>query len=141
MEERFSVMYMWREHQETPHYGEGEIIMTTILGTIKDAQSGMGGDGEFDKELLIYINNSIVTLVTMGVSELSGVVVDEETTWPDFVDDRIQVKQQAIAYILKDVRLNFDIPNSTNATNVIRELREEHLFRIQMQDLDEISEA
>ncbi len=92
--------------------------MTSILTDIK-VLLGIGEDVHFDKELIIFINSSLMALMQIGVGPLSGFrITGYSETWNNLLDAR-QDLELVKTYIFLKVKLLFDPSASSILTATI----------------------
>lgn len=85
----------------------------TILNDVKKTVVGVSETG-FDDELLVHINAAIGILTEHKVVELDGIIVDANTEWPMFDDDKSRLLYYCKMFIYKKVKMGFDpYPNAT----------------------------
>lgn len=100
----------------------------SILSDVKSVVSVVGDDTVFNIELLLLINSTVSILIQLGVEEFEGIVVDETTTWPTFVD---KVKESLVrSYLPLHVRLYFDPQPSATITEAHKHLLSQYEGRI-----------
>lgn len=68
----------------------------------------------FDNSIIMYINSVFLALKQMGVGPSEGFVVeDPNTTWEEFIDDNVALREAVKAYMGSKVRMKFDPPTNT----------------------------
>lgn len=70
---------------------------------------------DFDDELLMHLNVIAETLVSFGINEFSGVVITEDTVWPD-LSGKAVIKTIMKAYFAIATRIVFD-PTANQTIN------------------------
>ena len=84
-----------------------------ILTSVKKALVGVTEDDTaFDDQILLHINSVIPTLHQLGVGSMDGFVVDENSLWDDFVENKI-LQSYVSEYVVNKVKLVFDPPSSS----------------------------
>lgn len=105
--------------------------MTTdsILTSIKKLLGITEDYEQFDTDIVIHINSAFSVLTQLGVGPVSGFSIeDSSAVWSDFVDDsRLEMVK---SYIYFKVRLAFDPPTSSAATQAINEQISELTWRL-----------
>lgn len=84
--------------------------MTIILQDIKEALGVDEGNLGFDKELLLLINATRVSLVEKGLAEFESVTFTEESVWPDFRNP--EIGDVVKGFIILKMRQLFDMTAS-----------------------------
>lgn len=105
---------------------ENESILTSIkklLGITEECT-------DFDKDLVININSTLMILTQLGIGPPEGfTIVDSTATWSDFVSN---IKQLAAVktFVHLKVRLIFDPPMSTAVLESMKEIVKETEWRL-----------
>lgn len=105
---------------------ENESILTSIkklLGITEECT-------DFDKDLVININSTLMILTQLGIGPSEGfTIVDSTATWSDFVSN---IKQLAAVktFVHLKVRLIFDPPMSTAVLESMKEIVKETEWRL-----------
>lgn len=110
--------------------------MKSILGSVRKLIGGMelnGGEGPFDKDLIIHINSvfDIVNQLGVGPKEPYSITDDTET-WDDFWGDA-QVINMVKSYMYLKVRLLFDPPSTGVLHEAMERQIQEFEWRLQVQ--------
>ena len=85
---------------------------------------------QFDADIKMHINSTIVTLRQLGVSVPEGFkVIDKNTLWTGYISD-IYLVEYVKEYIYLKVRLTFDPPASSIVTDSINQKIKELEWRI-----------
>lgn len=95
----------------------------SILTEVKESVGVSEDCTDFDKEILAYINSTMLVLHQLGVGPSDGFVVeDKESKWSDFVNDKrvLYVKE----YVFLNVKLRFDTKNTNLQGSIERRLNE-----------------
>lgn len=105
---------------------------------LKDIRNGAGLDEEdnsFDGELMIYINQALVTLNQNGIGN-PVIVKDETTTWDEFKNvlqtEANKVFELCKLYVLLKTKLIFDPPPPNTARYMQRSI-DETLWRLKLE--------
>lgn len=95
-----------------------ETQINTILSDVADKVGVRDSEGDFDNDLLGYINAAIATLFQNGVGNL--VVVDKDTTWGEFQNPDQNNNYFALArnYVYLSTKILFDPPPPSNVQYV-----------------------
>lgn len=106
----------------------------SILESIKK-QVGVESECEaFDNELIIHINSVLAVLIQEGIGPISGFeIYSNEETWEDFLGADIRLKSLAKSFVGSKVKLIFDPPMSSTATEVLKEVIKEYETRLYME--------
>lgn len=106
----------------------------SILTGVKDYLAIESHVTAFDQEILTYINSAIATL--SDVSDLPFTMVeDDSATWGDIGADGFSPVRDAQVkmYVKGSVKLMFDPPSNLSGVDALKELVNEHLWRIKME--------
>lgn len=111
--------------------------MDSILNTIKKMVLGIPVNSEneeettaFDTDLIININTAFSVLTQLGAGPEGGFSISDSTaTWHDFIADEKGVEMIKM-YVYLKVRLGFDPPSSSSATELMKENAKEYEWRI-----------
>ena len=92
--------------------------LNTILSDVADKVGVRDSEGDFDNDLLGYINAAIATLFQNGVGNL--IVVDKDTTWGEFQNPDQNNDYFALArnYVYLSTKILFDPPPPSNVQYV-----------------------
>lgn len=97
----------------------------SILNTVKKLLGIDPSSEDFDVDLLIHINSVMTILNQMGVGPASTVIIDKDTPWTIFTEDKTYL-EAVKSYMYMKVRMMFDPPTSGGAidacNNIIKEL-------------------
>ena len=105
---------------------ENESILTSIKKLLSIAEECT----DFDKDLIININSTLMILTQLGVGPLEGFVIEDSTaTWGEFEPN---IKQMALVktFVHLKVRLVFDPPMSTAVLESMKEIIKETEWRL-----------
>lgn len=107
--------------------------MDSILTSIKKLL-GIDEDYEqFDVDIIIYINSSLIGLTQIGIGPDYGFrITDKSTTWKNFLDDRLDL-DSVKSYVYMSVRLIFDPPQTSYLVDAIKEQLKELIWRLSIQ--------
>ena len=106
------------------------LYQESILLTIRKLRVGNVEDNSFDGDLLTSINTALMVLNQHNVGARGFVVLGTTETWGDFLGEDFSRLQGVITYVDTYVRLQFDPPNSSYHTNLLKETREELQWRL-----------
>lgn len=96
-----------------------------LLGIPKESVS-------FDQDILMNINAAIFTLTQIGVVSKDGYVVDENSTYHDFLNDE-GIIQQVKMYLYYKTRIGFDPPTNVSVLQTLQEMIQEAEWRLKSQ--------
>lgn len=106
--------------------------MESILTSIKKLLGIAEDYTHFDTDIIMHINDALMTLNQIGVGPESGYVIASNLEkWEDFLGDTIQL-EGVKTYIYYKVRLGFDPPDGSLLDSMTRRA-EELLWRLQVQ--------
>lgn len=106
----------------------------SILNSIKKKVNISEDCDAFDDELILDINSALAILIQEGIGPISGFDISSSLeTWEDFLGEDVRLKSLAIQYVGLKVRLLFDPPISSTATEVLKEMIKEFETRIYME--------
>lgn len=103
----------------------------SILLTVKHAIGGIGLEevNHFDPDIIRAINSTFAKLNQLGVGpEETFRIEDDTSTWDEFTDDRNELNLVK-DYVIMNVKLLFDPPNSA-VINLTKELMAEYEWRM-----------
>ena len=84
----------------------------------------------FDTDVIMHINSAISILTQLGVGPSSGFfVVDNTQTWKELIGDRTDL-EFVKTYVYMKVRLVFDPPQSSSATDAMNKMISELEWRL-----------
>ena len=83
-----------------------------ILETIRSMLGPSEIYTHFDSELLVYINDAIDYLSQVGVRPEAGFIVNEDTTWDEYIGEEKNL-QMVKTYIYLSVKTSFDPPDNS----------------------------
>lgn len=101
----------------------------SILNSIKKL---LGLDHDytvFDPEILIHINSVFSTLTQLGVGPNEGFLVEEATTWGEFLEEDPRIANVK-TYVYLRVRLLWDPPTTSFAIDSFKKQCEELEWRL-----------
>lgn len=105
--------------------------MNTILATIRH---GLGGEmvaNVFDADLILHINSILAVLKQLGV-EVAVTSITEDTTWTEALPTISDI-EDAKTYMLLKVRMIFDPPTSSIATESFNRVIDEYEWRVHIE--------
>lgn len=90
--------------------------MESILTSIKKLLNIAEEYEHFDPDVIMHINDALMTLTQLGVGPPEGFVIEDDTAeWTDFLPEDELFRMQAVkTYIYLRVRLIFDPPNQSS---------------------------
>ncbi len=104
-----------------------ESILTSIkklLGIEEDYE-------HFDADILMHINTVLAILTQMGVGPTDGFAIsDKSATWTEFLGEKVNQLVGVRTYVYMKVRLMFDPPTSSAATESMTKLANELEWRL-----------
>ena len=109
-----------------------------ILDTIKKQLGLPENYGDFDLQLIIFINTAFLKLADLNVNGTKPFICNAESLWSDFFKD-IDVDDTVKTYIYINVKLLFDTPSS-QITKVLTESMNECEWRLRLRYDDSDSE-
>lgn len=83
----------------------------------------------FDPEILIHINTAFSTLTQLGVGPKDGFLVEEATTWGEFLEEDSRLAS-AKTYVYLRVRLLWDPPTTSFAIDSFKKQCDEIEWRL-----------
>lgn len=84
----------------------------------------------FDTDVIMHINSAISILTQLGVGPSNGFfVVDNTQTWKELIGDRTDL-EFVKTYVYMKVRLVFDPPQSSSATEAMNKMISELEWRL-----------
>lgn len=93
----------------------------SILNTTKKILGIDASYTAFDLDILTHINMAFTTLNDLGVGDVLGFMITDETdTWQDFTMDLLQ-QNAAKTYVFLRVKLAFDPPQTSFHLNSVQE--------------------
>lgn len=106
------------------------VLEESILLTIRKLRVGNKDDASFDGDLLSSINTALMILNQHNVGDRGFMVLGDTETWQDFLGEDYTRLQGVITYVDTYVRLQFDPPNSSYHTNLLKDTRDELQWRL-----------
>lgn len=102
-----------------------------IIRTVKELCGIYPDDPSFDGQLLVFINAVIATLREIGIGPQDSYMITGEETWEDYLNEYELSKLQEIkTYVGFRVRMMFDPPSNSSATEAIKETIKEMEWRM-----------
>lgn len=103
----------------------------SILDTIKSMLGPDGDYDDFDKDLIVFINNALSTLTQFGIGPPEGFKIsDAFAVWSDFIpEDRFDL-ESVKTYIYMKVKLIFDPPTNASVLEAFKEQIKETEWRL-----------
>lgn len=113
--------------------------MDSILETVKSSLGVELDYADFDTDILLGINTSLMTLSQMGIGPAEGLTVTSiEDVWSDFLTNAVNL-EAAKNYVTINTRLIFDPPATSFVLEAMKSQRDEILWRLGVQ-VDSITE-
>lgn len=84
----------------------------------------------FDTDLIIHINTVLSVLYQLGIGKKAFSIADSTATWEDFLGDSIENLNDVKTYVALRVRLMFDPPSNSSATESFKQIISELEWRI-----------
>lgn len=107
--------------------------MTSILNSIKKLLGASLDDTTFDDEIIMFINDALMTLNQLGVGPEEGfVIVDATANWSDFVGD-VKNIEGVKTYVFVCVKLVWDPPTISFVLEAYQKKKAEGEARLPMQ--------
>ena len=107
--------------------------MDSILTSIKKLLGFEEGYTQFDSDIIIYINATLMILQQLGVGPITGFsIMDKTKTWTDYLGSREDL-EAVKTYVYLKVKLMFDPPSSSFVLESIKTLIAELEWRINTQ--------
>ena len=105
----------------------------SILMSIKRLLGITPTDEAFDEELVMHINGVFMTLHQLGIGPDEGFSISSyDSYWTDFTDN-LKLKDTVRMFVYLKVRMIFDPPTSSAATEAINQRMAELEFRLNVQ--------
>lgn len=106
-------------------------ITESILTSIKKLLGIDVGYTHFDPDIIMHINSVFAILTQMGVGPTDGFSIqNSDNTWDQFIPNDLNVFAMVKSYIYLKVRLLFDPPLSSAATDSINRQISEFEWRL-----------
>lgn len=106
--------------------------MESILTSVKKLLGIHEEYTEFDTDIIIHINTVFMVLTQIGVGPSEGFSIsDEYTTWEDFIGDKPYLNSVK-TYMYMRVKLLFDPPLSSAATESFTKIADEFEWRLRV---------
>lgn len=112
--------------------------MSSILRTIRKMVLGLPINSEdtdeevaFDTDLIVHINSTFSTLEQLGAGPKDGfMITGVDETWEDFIGDAGIKVEMIKGYVYAKVKLIFDPPQNSSATEQLDKAAKEYEWRI-----------
>lgn len=101
----------------------------SILGSVKLALGIMADYPYFDEQLILYINSALAVLVQTGVGTEGFTISGPETTWSQFLGEKVSALEYSKTYVIMRVRLMFDPPQNSSALQALKDMIAEFEWR------------
>lgn len=117
-----------------------EDISNSILLSVKKMLGIPPEYDQFDPEIIIHINSVFSILTQLGVGSDEGFSIKDSTaSWSDYIPEGKAV-EDIKTYMYLKVRLIFDPPQSSAATDAMKQLASEFEWRINVGvDVEEVN--
>lgn len=103
---------------------------SSILNSVKHVLGILEEYTEFDTDIVMHINSTLMILTQLGVGPSEGFMIEGATeTWEDFMGDN-PLFAAVKSYIFIKVRILFDPPQSGAVLNAMKEQAAEYEWRI-----------
>lgn len=113
------------------HGNRGERMNDSILNDVKKLLGIMESYEHFDVDIIIHINTAFSTLTQLGIGPSDGFSITNKTeTWADFIGDDYLKFQSVKTYIYLKVKMIFDPPSNSSATEAIKSTISELEWRL-----------
>ena len=104
--------------------------MESILTSIKKLLGVPEEYKQFDQDIVMHINTTLMVLTQLGVGPEKGFYIEDDTsTWADFLEDPTRL-QMVKSYVYLKVRKLFDPPTSSAHMNAIDQSIAEFEWRL-----------
>ena len=108
-----------------------DVILRTI-SKLLDADGLEGTDRYYDPDVLIHINTFLLDLYQVGIGP-KGFVVDENTTWSDYLGEQLPYLNAVKDYLYLQTKLILDPPASSSTQQSYKDVSERILIRLREQ--------
>lgn len=105
----------------------------SILETMQQRLEGYAdSEGDFDEDILMFVNSAFSTLTQLGVGPKEGfVVTGYDETWDDFLTNAKPARLEMVKeFVYIQVRLTWDPPTVGGVLNAYKERLNELVWRI-----------
>lgn len=106
--------------------------MESILTSIKKLLGIEEDYTQFDSDIIIHINSSLMYLNQLGVGPKTFVISDKTKTWEDYLGENENI-EAVKSYIYLKVRLIFDPPTSSSVLDAMERQIKEFEWRLTVQ--------
>lgn len=107
--------------------------MDSILVSIKKLLGIPSDYTHFDEDLIIHINSVFMILNQLGVGPSDGFrISDSSAVWDDYIKDSFNI-ESIKSYIYLKVKMLFDPPTSSAASEAANRLTQELEWRLNVQ--------
>lgn len=115
-------------------------VPNSILDTTKKVLGVAPENTVFDIDILMYINSVFADLVLIGVGPDEGYAIEDSTTlWTDYLEGKLYLNQVQ-AYMYLRVRLLFDPPATSYATEALRKQADKYEWMLSLYSKDSEAE-
>lgn len=107
-------------------------VKDSILKSVKKMVGLTDEYDYFDPEIIMYINAELMHLNQLGVGTSDVFNIEDDTaTWQDFLGDDTSNLPIVKPFVAGKVRLVFDPPQSSSASQALTDQLKEYEFRLQ----------
>lgn len=110
-----------------------DIILDSILNTVKKLLGIDVDDTSFDDDIIILINSSMLSLSQMGIGPVNGFIVTSSVDkWTDYISDNTINLEGVKTYLYLKVKLTFDPPTNSTVIEAMKKTLEELEWRMML---------
>lgn len=110
-----------------------DIILDSILNTVKKLLGIDVDDTSFDDDVIILINSSMLSLSQMGIGPANGFIVTSSIDkWTDYISDNTINLEGVKTYLYLKVKLTFDPPTNSTVIEAMKKTLEELEWRMML---------
>lgn len=110
-----------------------DIILDSILNTVKKLLGIDVDDTSFDDDVIILINSSMLSLSQMGIGPVNGFIVTSSVDkWTDYISDNTINLEGVKTYLYLKVKLTFDPPTNSTVIEAMKKTLEELEWRMML---------
>jgi hypothetical protein len=106
--------------------------MNSILESIKKLLGIEADYTDFDTDIIIHINSSIMALQQIGVGNVPFSVTSNIETWKDFLGEDLPYLEAVKTYVYIKVKLVFDPPTSSFVATSLESQKDELEWRFKV---------
>lgn len=90
-----------------------DVLIESILGSVKKQVNVAPECTSFDEDLVMYINAQLAILNDIGIGTDGFTISDDTSTWADFIPDNVALANLVRTYTGTKVKIIFDPPTSS----------------------------